>query len=82
MMGREGLAVVQQLKRFQNDQQRLEMMMKTHVSRLLKSDLLAVLAEFQRQDHVFLALKVIILFPSVLFLHQYFFFLSVISVTV
>eukprot|EP01018_Ginkgo_biloba_P000149 Gb_32807 [translate_table: standard] len=58
IMGREGLFVVQELKRFKQDNKRTENFMKTQVARLLKSDLLAVLAEFQRQDEVSLALKI------------------------
>lgn len=57
-MGKEGLFVVHQLKRLQSNRVRLERFMRTHVSRLLRTDLLAVLVEFQRQDHVFLSMKV------------------------
>lgn len=58
IMSREGLLVVKELKRFKKDNERVKKFMKTHVARLFKSDLLAVLAEFQRQDEVFLALKI------------------------
>lgn len=58
IMGREGLLVVKELKRLKKDNERVQKFMKTHVARLLKSDLLAVLAEFQRQDEIFLALKI------------------------
>lgn len=58
IMGREGLLVVKELKRLKKDSERVKKFMKTHVARLLKSDLLAVLAEFQRQDEIFLALKI------------------------
>ncbi|KAF2291832.1 hypothetical protein GH714_035779 [Hevea brasiliensis] len=51
-MGKEGLIVAKELKRLQSDPLRLDRFMKSHVSRLLKSDLVAVLAEFQRQDQV------------------------------
>lgn len=57
-MGKEGLFVVHQLKRLQSNRVRLERFMRTHVSRLLRTDLLAVLVEFQRQDHVFLSMKI------------------------
>nr|GLL17262.1 pentatricopeptide repeat-containing protein At1g62350-like [Ipomoea trifida] len=50
--------VAKELKRVQSDPIRLERFMKSNVSRLLKSDLLAVLAEFQRQDLIFLSMKV------------------------
>ncbi|KAH9309165.1 hypothetical protein KI387_037076 [Taxus chinensis] len=58
ILGREGLLVVQEMKRFKKNNERIQKFMKSHVSRLLKSDLLSVLAEFQRQDEVFLALKI------------------------
>ncbi|XP_008776281.3 pentatricopeptide repeat-containing protein At1g62350 [Phoenix dactylifera] len=58
-MGKEGLFVVQQLKRLASvGGPRLEQFMRSHVSRLLRTDLFAVLAEFQRQDHVFLSMKI------------------------
>lgn len=57
-MGKEGLIVAKELKRLQSDPVRLDRFIRSHVSRLLKSDLLAVLAEFQRQDQVFLCMKV------------------------
>ncbi|WOH07821.1 hypothetical protein DCAR_0727255 [Daucus carota subsp. sativus] len=56
-LGKEGLIIAKELKRHQAHPLRLERFMKSHVSRLLKSDLVAVLAEFQRQDLVFLSLK-------------------------
>ncbi|KAL0367174.1 UNVERIFIED_CONTAM: Pentatricopeptide repeat-containing protein [Sesamum radiatum] len=57
-MGKEGLLVGKELKRLQSNPVRFEWFMKTHVSRLLKSDLVAVLAEFQRQNLVPLSMKV------------------------
>ncbi|XAR60302.1 hypothetical protein NMG60_11033614 [Bertholletia excelsa] len=56
-MGKEGLMVAKELKRLQSNPIRFDRFMKSHVSRLLKSDLVAVLAEFQRQDLVFLCMK-------------------------
>ncbi|XP_051136734.1 pentatricopeptide repeat-containing protein At1g62350-like [Andrographis paniculata] len=56
-MGKEGLMVVKELKRLECQPLRFERFMKTHVSRLLKSDLVAVLAEFQRQNLVGLSMK-------------------------
>ncbi|KAK9168031.1 hypothetical protein Syun_000171 [Stephania yunnanensis] len=56
-MGKEGLIVAKELKRLQGNAIRLDRFMRTHVSRLLRTDLLAVLAEFQRQDQVFLCIK-------------------------
>ncbi|KAJ4966503.1 hypothetical protein NE237_018352 [Protea cynaroides] len=57
-MGKEGLFVVKELKRLQSDSIRLNRFMQSHVSRILKTDLFAVLFELQRQDHVFLAMKI------------------------
>ncbi|KAK4394791.1 Pentatricopeptide repeat-containing protein [Sesamum angolense] len=56
-MGKEGLMVAKELKRLQSHPLRFERFMKTHVSRLLKSDLVAVLAEFQRQNLIPLSMK-------------------------
>ncbi|KAL8122204.1 pentatricopeptide repeat-containing protein At1g62350 [Apium graveolens] len=56
-LGKEGLIIAKELKRHQSHPVKLDRFIKTHVSRLLKSDLVAVLAEFQRQDLVFLSLK-------------------------
>ncbi|KAL8463995.1 hypothetical protein ACS0TY_033798 [Phlomoides rotata] len=56
-MGKEGLMVAKELKRLQNNPVRFERFMKTNVSRLLKSDLVAVLVEFQRQNLVPLSMK-------------------------
>ncbi|XP_059430235.1 pentatricopeptide repeat-containing protein At1g62350-like [Corylus avellana] len=56
-MGKEGLIVAKELKRLQSHPVRLDRFIRSHVSRLLKSDLVAVLAEFQRQEQVFLCMK-------------------------
>ncbi|KAM3288377.1 pentatricopeptide repeat-containing protein [Capsicum chacoense] len=56
-MGKEGLMVAKELKRLQSNTVRFERFMKSHVSRLLKSDLVSVLAEFQRQDLVYLSMR-------------------------
>ncbi|URE41342.1 Pentatricopeptide repeat-containing protein [Musa troglodytarum] len=66
-MGKEGLFVVQQLKRLASDEPRLQRFMRSHVARLLRTDLLAVLADLQRQDHVFLAMKEIWYRPDMYF---------------
>lgn len=60
--------VVAQLKRLAalppvGGSPRLEQFMHSHVSRLLRTDLLAVLAELLRQDHVILSMKVKAPFP-------------------
>ncbi|KAM0997120.1 hypothetical protein TB1_006440 [Malus domestica] len=57
-MGKEGLMVAKELKRLRSQPLRLDHFIRSHVSRLLKSDLLTVLAEFQRQDQVFLSIKI------------------------
>lgn len=49
--------MAKELKRLQSNPIRFERCIQSHVSRLLKSDLVAVLAEFQRQDQVFLCMK-------------------------
>ncbi|XP_020113660.1 pentatricopeptide repeat-containing protein At3g46870-like [Ananas comosus] len=57
MIGKEALFVIQGLKRFKGDEERLEKFVKSHVLRLLKMDKIAVLNELQRQEEVDLALK-------------------------
>ncbi|KAM0909418.1 hypothetical protein ACQ4PT_014826 [Festuca glaucescens] len=62
-MGKEGLMAVAQLKRLAalppaGSHLRLEQYMRLHVSRLLRTDLLAVLFELLRQDHVLLSMKI------------------------
>jgi hypothetical protein len=47
-MGKEGLIVAKELKRLRSDSVRLDRFIRSNVSRLLKSDLFAVLAKFQR----------------------------------
>lgn len=56
-MSKESLMVAKELKRLQSHPIRFDRFIKSHVSRLLKSDLVSVLAEFQRQDQVFLCMK-------------------------
>ncbi|KAK7308721.1 hypothetical protein VNO77_42347 [Canavalia gladiata] len=56
-MGKESLIVAKELKRLQSDPVRLDRFIRSSVSRLLKSDLVAVLAEFQRQNQIFLSMK-------------------------
>ncbi|XP_065877061.1 pentatricopeptide repeat-containing protein At1g62350 [Euphorbia lathyris] len=56
-IGKEGLVMAKELKRLQSDPIRLDRFIKSQVSRLLKSDLVSVLAEFQRQNQVFLCMK-------------------------
>jgi hypothetical protein len=68
-MGKEGLMAVAQLKRLAalppaGAHPRLEQFMRSHVSRLLRTDLLAVLAELLRQDHVILSMKVLHSYPN------------------
>ncbi|KAJ8446851.1 hypothetical protein Cgig2_016161 [Carnegiea gigantea] len=56
-IGKEGLIVAKELKRLQSNPVRLQRYIQFSISRLLKSDLVSVLAEFQRQDQVFLSMK-------------------------
>ncbi|OMO54871.1 hypothetical protein CCACVL1_27508 [Corchorus capsularis] len=56
-MTKEGLIAAKELKRLQSNPIRLERFIGSNISRLLKSDLVSVLAEFQRQDQVFLSMK-------------------------
>lgn len=56
-MSKEGLIIAKELKRLKSNPARLDRFFRSHVSRLLKSDLFAVLAEFQRQNQVFLCMK-------------------------
>ncbi|KAK8513271.1 hypothetical protein V6N13_002020 [Hibiscus sabdariffa] len=58
LMGKEALFVILGLKRFKDDEDKLQKFIKTHVLRLLKMDLIAVLSEFERQEETSLAAKV------------------------
>ncbi|XP_061368471.1 protein THYLAKOID ASSEMBLY 8-like, chloroplastic [Gastrolobium bilobum] len=58
LIGKEALFVISGLKRFKDDEDKLHKFIKTHVLRLLKMDLIAVLTELERQEHVSLALMV------------------------
>lgn len=75
-MGKEGLIVVKELKRLQSNFIRLDRFISSHVSRLLKSDLVAVLVELQRQNQVFLCMKVCPLLASLLLLLYLFPFMT------
>jgi hypothetical protein len=61
LIGKEALFVILGLKRFKGDEETLEKFIKTHVRRLLKMDMIAVLGELERQEEVSLAVKVLIL---------------------
>lgn len=58
MIGKEALYVIMGLKRFKDDEEKLQKFIKTHVFRLLKLDMIAVLNELERQQEVSLAVKV------------------------
>ncbi|XP_047315687.1 protein THYLAKOID ASSEMBLY 8-like, chloroplastic [Impatiens glandulifera] len=58
LIGKEALFVILGLKRFKDDDEKVESFIKTHVLRLLKMDIIAVLGELERQDEVNLALKI------------------------
>ncbi|KAI4368871.1 hypothetical protein MLD38_017379 [Melastoma candidum] len=57
LIGKEALFVIQGMKRFMDDDERLDKFIKSHVTRLLKLDMIAVLSEFERQEEVYLSLK-------------------------
>lgn len=59
LIGKEALFVILGLKRFKDDEEKLEKFIKTHVLRLLKLDMIAVLTELERQEEVTLATKVL-----------------------
>ncbi|KAM1226913.1 hypothetical protein ACFX13_006322 [Malus domestica] len=58
LIGKEALFVISGSKRFKDDEQKLGKFVKTHVLRLLKMDMIAVLTELERQEEVALAIKV------------------------
>ncbi|KAF3320896.1 pentatricopeptide repeat-containing protein [Carex littledalei] len=58
MIGKEALFVIMGLKRFEGDEEKMQGFVKKHVTRLLKSDKIAVLNELERQQEVDLALKI------------------------
>ncbi|KAK4491929.1 hypothetical protein RD792_002711 [Penstemon davidsonii] len=57
LLGKEALFVIMGLKRFKNDNEKLDKFIKTHALRLLKLDMVAVLNELERQEEVSLAVK-------------------------
>ncbi|PON36944.1 Pentatricopeptide repeat [Parasponia andersonii] len=58
LIGKEALFVILGLKRFKDDEEKLPKFIKTHVLRLLKLDMIAVLVELERQEEVTLATMV------------------------
>ncbi|GAB2274786.1 Protein THYLAKOID ASSEMBLY 8-like, chloroplastic [Dionaea muscipula] len=58
LIGKEALFVILGLKRFKDDEEKLDIFVKNHVLRLLKLDMIAVLTELERQEEVALALKI------------------------
>ncbi|KAJ4978458.1 hypothetical protein NE237_009238 [Protea cynaroides] len=58
LIGKEALFVVLGLKRFKDDEEKLDKFIKSHVLRLLKMDMITVLGELERQEEVFLGLKI------------------------
>lgn len=58
LIGKEALFVILGLKRFKDDEEKLEKFIKSHVMRLLKMDMIAVLCELERQEEVALAVKI------------------------
>lgn len=58
LIGKEALFAILGMKRFKDDGEKLDKFMKTHVLRLLKMDMVAVLTELERQGEVSLSVKV------------------------
>ncbi|KAL5973065.1 hypothetical protein ACLOJK_039872 [Asimina triloba] len=58
LIGKEALFVILGLKRFKDDEEMLGKFIKSHVKRLLKMDMVAVLTELERQEEVKLALQI------------------------
>ncbi|GLU02295.1 hypothetical protein SLE2022_195490 [Rubroshorea leprosula] len=58
LIGKEALFVILALKRFKDDEEKLQKIIKSHVLRLLKMDMIAVLSELERQEETSLAVKV------------------------
>ncbi|KAM1581369.1 hypothetical protein ACFX10_029228 [Malus domestica] len=58
LIGKEALFVISGLKRFKDDEEKLGKFVTTHVLRLLKMDMIAVLTELERQEEVALSIKV------------------------
>lgn len=70
LIGKEALFVILGLKRFKDDEEKIEKFIKTHVLRLLKMDMVAVLIELERQEEITLAIKVLFSFMGdILFSH-------------
>lgn len=67
VIGKEALFVILGMKRFKDDDDKVDKFIKTHVLRLLKLDMVAVLTELERQGEVSLAVKVIFNFGCALF---------------
>lgn len=63
LIGKEALFVILGLKRFKDDEEKLQKFIKTHVLRLLKMDMVAVLTELERQHETVLAVKVMGFLP-------------------
>ena len=68
LIGKEAIFVILGLKRFKDDEEKLRKFIKSHVLRLLKMDMIAVLTELERQEEVTLAVAVLFLCPNLLFM--------------
>lgn len=58
LIGKEAIFVILGLKRFKDDEEKLDKFIKCHVLRLLKMEMVAVLTELERQEEVTLAVKI------------------------
>lgn len=75
MIGKEAIFVILGLKRFKDDEEKLDKFIKCHVLRLLKMDIIAVLNELERQEEIGLALKLRFFLFSYLFVFKWFIWL-------
>lgn len=74
LIGKEALFVILGLKRFKDDEDQVLKFIKTHVLRLLKMDLIAVLSELERQGETSLGIKVLLAFSLPLTLFNFLLF--------
>lgn len=58
LIGKEALFVILGIKRFKDDEEKVQKFIKSHVLRLLKMDVIAVLIELERQEETELAVKI------------------------
>jgi hypothetical protein len=62
LIGKEVLFVILGLKRFKDDEEKLEKFIKSHVLRLLKLEMIAVLGELERRKSLIISLNCAVYF--------------------